>query len=417
MIPVHSGDSTGHYDQEPMTTTDLSAEQLTKLRAETPGVDNVVHFNNAGSALPPNVVVETTVAHLRREAEIGGYEAAAEASDRLGTVYESLARLFGARPEQMAVIENATRAWDMAVYGYPFQPGDRVLTGRAEYVSNVIGLLQLQKRFDLEVVVVEDDEAGQIDLLELERALANGAAMVALTHVPTNGGLINPAAEVGELCRRFDTFYVLDACQSAGQVPIDVNEIGCDVLSGTGRKYLRGPRGTGFLYTNDRALERIEPPFLDLHAAEWTDEREYVIRDDARRFENWETNYAGKLGLGAAVDYALDVGVEAGSSRLRALADELRSKLDGLHNVTVHDKGRNRGGIVTFKVDGLDASAVQQRLAENNMNVSISPAGHARLDLPHRGLPALIRASVHYYNDESEIERFVSTVADRQLVR
>lgn len=370
-----------------------------------------MHFNNAGSALPPNVVVETTVAHLQREAEIGGYEAAAEAADQLDAVYASLAELLGTRADHIAVIENATRAWDMAVYGYPFQPGDRVLTGRAEYVSNIIGLLQLEKRFGLDIVVVDDDEHGQINLIELERHLQTGAAMVALTHVPTNGGLVNPATEVGELCRRYDTFYVLDACQSAGQVPIDVNEIGCDVLSGTGRKYLRGPRGTGFLYANDRALERIEPPFLDLHAAEWIDEREYRIRPDARRFENWETNYAGKLGLGAAVDYALRVGVEAGSERLCSLAESLRAGLDGLDGVSVHDKGLRRGGIVTFKVDDVDASAVQEHLAANQMNVSISPAGHARLDLPHRGLPALVRASVHYYNNEAEVDRFVAAVS------
>ncbi len=393
-----------------MTTIEISADQLARLRAETPGVGNVVHFNNAGAALSPNVVVETTVAHLQREAAIGGYEAAAEASQRLDAVYDSLARLLGARSDQMAVIENATRAWDMAVYGYPFQPGDRVLTGRAEYVSNIIGLLQLEKRFGLQVVIIDDDEHGQIDVAQLERELADGAAMVALTHVPTNGGLVNPAAEVGELCRRHDTFYVLDACQSAGQVPLDVDEIGCDVLSGTGRKYLRGPRGTGFLFVNDRAIERIEPPFLDLHAAEWVDEREYRVRDDARRFENWETNYAGKLGLGAAVDYALDVGVEVSSARLCALADDLRFGLDSLAGVSVHDKGQRRGGIVTFKVDGVEASTVQQHLAASDMNVSISPPGHARLDLPHRGLPALVRASVHYYNDSDEVERFLSAI-------
>lgn len=387
--------------------SDASVEQL---RRDTPGVEHVLHFNNAGSALPPEVVVATMTDHLRREATIGGYEAAAEAHDRLEATYASLARLVGARPDEIAVVENATRAWDMAVYGYPFTPGDRVLTCRAEYVSNVIALLQLQERRGIEVVLVEDDEHGQIDLAHLEAELARGATMVAMTHAPTNGGLINPAEAVGELCEKYGTFYVLDACQSAGQVPLDVGRIKCDVLSGTGRKYLRGPRGTGFLYAGPRALERIEPPFLDLHAAEWTGETTYEIRADARRFENWETNYAGKLGLGAAVDYALDVGIEPASERVRALGGRLRAELAALDRVSVHDKGITRGGIVTFAIDGVEADEVQARLRARHINTSTSPAGHARLDLPHRGLPTLVRASVHYYNTDDEIERFLTAL-------
>ncbi len=386
-------------------------ESLERIRRDTPGVESVLHFNNAGSALPPEIVVETVTGHIRREATIGGYEAADEASDRLEAVYASLARLLGAEADQIAVVENATRAWDMAVYGYPFERGDRVLTVRAEYVSNVIALLQLERRLGIEVVLIDDDKNGQIDLAHLERELEIGAAMVAMTHAPTNGGLINPAETVGQLCAQYGAFYVLDACQSVGQVPVDVEGIGCDVLSGTGRKYLRGPRGTGFLFAGPRALERIEPPFLDLHAADWVDDRRYEIRADARRFENWEANYAGKLGLGAAVDYALDVGIEAGSTRLRGLGESLRSQLSALDGVSVHDKGVARGGIVTFAVDTVDSGDVKAELSADAMNVSTSPASHARFDLPHRGLPTLVRASVHYYNTESEVDRFVEAVA------
>ena len=269
---------------------------IDRLRAETPGVDHVVHLNNAGSALPPSVVVDTVIGHLRREAEIGGYEAAAESAARTEAVYDSIARLIGARPTEIATVENATVAWDMAVYGYPFRTGDRVLTGRAEYAANVIALLQLQQRHGIEIVLVEDDDDGQISLDHLARELEIGAAMVTLTHLPTNDGLVNPAAEVGALCRRHDVLFVLDACQAVGHVPIDVEAIGCDVLSATGRKYLRGPRGTGFLYVGPRAFERLEPPFLDLHAAAWTGPRSYELRDDARRFENWETNHAARCG-------------------------------------------------------------------------------------------------------------------------
>lgn len=384
---------------------------IERVRADTPGVESVVHFNNAGSALPPEIVVDTVVAHLRREAEIGGYEASAEATPRLDAVYGSIARLIGGRADQIAVIENATRAWDMAVYGYPFKAGDRVITARSEYVSNVVALLQLRERHGIEIVLIDDDEHGQLDLAAMESELERGAEMVAITHVPTSGGLVNPAAEVGALCKTYDTFYVLDACQSAGQVPLDVAKLGCDVLSSTGRKYLRGPRGTGFLWVNDRALERIEPPFIDLHAAEWTGDETYELRPDARRFENWETYYAGKLGLGAAVDYALDLGIDASTARLQELGAELRGRLGELPKVSVHDKGIYRGGIVTFDVDGVEASAVEAALRAETINTSTSTPGHARYDLAARGLGPIVRASVHYYNTVEEIDRFVAAVA------
>ena len=383
---------------------------LEAVRAATPGVDNVIHVNNAGAELPPSVVTDTVVDYLRREEAIGGYETADERHDQLEAVYDSLGALVGAPRQHMAVIENATRAWDMAIYGYPFERGDRVVTCRAEYSSNVLAFLQLERRFGIEMVLIDDDEYGQIDLAHLDAELTRGAAMVAMTHIPTSGGLINPAEEVGALCGEHGVFYVLDACQSAGQVPLDVGTIGCDVLSGTGRKYLRGPRGTGFLYVSERALDVLEPPFIDLHAADWTRVDDYEWRPDARRFENWETYYAGKAGLGAAVDYALGVGIETTAVRIADLAARLRNGLESLNRVAVHDKGARRGGIVTFTVDGVDATSVHAQLLARRINTSTSGPDRARLDLEPRGLPTVIRASTHYYNSEDEIDAVIAAV-------
>jgi len=383
---------------------------LEAVRAATPGVDNVIHVNNAGAALPPSVVTDTVVDYLRREEAIGGYETADERHDQLEAVYDSLGALVGAPRQHMAVIENATRAWDMAIYGYPFERGDRVVTCRAEYSSNVLAFLQLERRFGIEMVLIDDDEYGQIDLAHLDAELTRGAAMVAMTHIPTSGGLINPAEEVGALCGEHGVFYVLDACQSAGQVPLDVGTIGCDVLSGTGRKYLRGPRGTGFLYVSERALDVLEPPFIDLHAADWTRVDDYEWRPDARRFENWETYYAGKAGLGAAVDYAMGVGIETTAVRIADLAARLRNGLESLDRVAVHDKGARRGGIVTFTVDGVDATSVHAQLLARRINTSTSGPDRARLDLEPRGLPTVIRASTHYYNSEDEIDAVIAAV-------
>jgi len=383
---------------------------LERVRADTPGVEHVVHLNNAGSALPPRQVVDAVVEHLQREAEIGGYEAAAERKDRWEHTYDALALLLGADRDEIAVVENATRAWDMAFYAFAFQPGDRILTGRAEYASNWIALKHVTDRTGASIEVVPDDESGQIDVAALERLLDERVKLVSLVHVPTQSGLVNPAAAVGRVTRAAGVPLLLDACQSIGQLPVDVNEIGCDILSGTGRKFLRGPRGTGFLYVRRELIERLDPPLLDMHAAEWQPDGSYRIRADARRFENWETYYAGKVGLGVAVDYALAIGIEDGWERIQALASRLRAELAELPGVTVLDRGAVLGATVTFTVADLPAAEVQRRLAAERINVSVMDAASARLDFDPRGLEEAVRSSVHYYNSDEEIDVLVDAV-------
>lgn len=254
---------------------------IARLRGETPGCAEVVHFNNAGASLQPRPVLDTIRAHLDAEALMGGYEAADAAMDRLTGVYDSVARLIGAGPDEIAITENSTRAWDTAFYGMRFRPGERVLTSSSEYGSNAIAFLHAARDRGIKVEVLPDDEHGQVSLDALAATLDDDVRLVAVNHVPTHDGLVNPVAEIGRLTRASGALFLVDACQSVGQLAVDVNEIGCDFLSATGRKFLRGPRGMGFLYVRRAALEAIAPTFLDDRGAEWTGPDSYTMRDDA----------------------------------------------------------------------------------------------------------------------------------------
>jgi selenocysteine lyase/cysteine desulfurase len=383
---------------------------IERLRRETPGCEHVLHFNNAGASLMPQRVLDAVVEHLQLEARIGGYEAAAQAAAKVARVYDAAAELLGARREEIAVVENATRAWDLAFYGIPFRAGDRILAGVAEYGSNFLAMLQVTRKTGAVVEVIPNDEHGQISIVALRRAMDERVKLIALTHVPTGTGLVNPAAEVGKIAREFCCLYLLDACQSVGQMPTRVDELQCDLLATSSRKFLRGPRGMGFLYVRKSVLEKLEPPFVDTLAANWLARDRFEWRPDARRFENWEANYAAKIGMSVAIDYCLSLGIESIWARTRMLAEKLRTRLAAIDGARVHDVGAEKCGIVTFTVSGWDSTKLAAALREKQMNVSVSGAFGLRLGEGDRNLSDTMRASVHYYNTEEEIERFGETI-------
>ncbi len=382
------------------------------LRAQTPGCAHRIHLNNAGAALLAQPTLDAMTAHLRLEAEIGGYEAAAEAQDAIAATHAALARLIGGRSDEIALFDNATHAWNAAFYSVPLGPGDRILTGRAEYGSNVLAYWQVARRTGAEVVVVPNDSSGQLDVAALARMADERTRLIGVSHVPTSGGLVQPAAEIGRVARGCGALFLLDATQSAGQFPVNVDAIGCDLLTGTGRKFLRGPRGTGFLWVRTATLARLDPYVAEISSTTWDGHQGFTWADGARRFGTWEQSYVNVLGLGAAVRQALDLGLDAIGQRAAALGTRLRDQLGDLPRVTTHDLGQTRCAIVTATIDGLPAEQAAEALGQAGVNVTTTVPGHTPFDAEDRGVHPLIRFSPHYYNTEDEIDRVTELVAN-----
>jgi selenocysteine lyase/cysteine desulfurase len=370
-----------------------------------------MHLNNAGAGLLAQPTLDVMLGHLRREAEIGGYEAADAARDDVAAVYAAVAELVGGAADEIAFFDNATHAWNAAFYSVPLGPGDRILTGRAEYGSNVLAYLQVAQRTGAEVVVVPNDESGQLDTAALADLVDERTRLIGVSHVPTSGGLVNPAAEIGRIAREAGALFLLDATQSVGQLPVDVDEIGCDLLTATGRKFLRGPRGTGFLWVRSAALSRLDPYVAEIASATWDGGRGFTWVDGARRFESWEVSYVNLLGLGAAVRQALDLGIAPIAARTLELGAQLRERLDALPGVSTHDLGRERCAIVTAKVDGVPSADVAHALARAGVNVTTTVPEHTQFDTEVRDVHPLVRLSPHYYNTEAELDRAVDVIA------
>ena len=380
---------------------------IARARRETRGCEKQLHFNNAGASLPPIPVAEALYNYLRDEEEIGGYEVMARRAAELEHFYAAAARLLNCSAQEIAFTDSATRAWNAAFYAFNFKPGDRILAGSAEYGSNLVALLHQVKRQGVEIVWVPDDEHGQIDLSRLAQLVDDRVKLICLTQAPSGDGLINPAAAVGKVAKSAGIPYLLDACQARGQLPVDVEQIGCDLLCGTGRKFLRGPRGTGLLYVRQTLLEQLEPNQLNHHAAELLSVDQYRLRMDAKRFECWERSYAGQLALGVAIDYALEWGLASIRERIRLLAATLRQTLADSNGISITDQGLEQSGIVTFFATQRSADELQQQLALRHINTSTVPFSANPVSSERRRQPKLLRASLHYYNTVEEIECFI----------
>jgi selenocysteine lyase/cysteine desulfurase len=417
-----------HLKLESMTsennlTLDFTPDEISTFRSETDGCASVIHLNNAGAGLMPNVVTRSVLEHTQLEANIGGYEAAALKQSAISEFYEEAAKLLNCKGANLAFTASATDSYTRALSSIPFQPGDIILTDNDDFISNQIQFLSCGKRLGVKIEHIRNAPGGGVDLNDLDEKLRKfRPRLLAITHIPTNSGLVQPVMEIGKVFEAYKQsvrdplWYILDACQSVGQMKLDVGELKCDFLSATGRKFLRGPRGTGFLYVSDHALASgLEPMFIDMRGAEWIEKDVYKPRATAMRFEDWEFAYALLLGTAEAIRYCRGVGEQRIWSRIRQLSERMRTELSQIPRLRVLDRGPALGGLVTFTVQGSTPGYIVSELLKRKINVVPSYRNFAVLDFDEKGVGWAVRASPHYYNTVSEIDIFIDAV--KEIVR
>jgi selenocysteine lyase/cysteine desulfurase len=400
--------------QKIIQTTPFSIEEISAFRNDTRGCSTVIHLNNAGASLMPDRVTDAIVDHINLEANIGGYEASALKRAAIHEFYVQAGKLLNCKSSNIAFTSSATDSYMRALSSIPFKTGDVVLTSNDDFISNQIQFLSCQKRFGIKIERIKNAPEGGVDLHDLESKLKMfHPRLLAITHIPTNSGLIQPVKQIGAIASQYDTYYILDACQSIGQMKLDVQELKCDFLSVTSRKFLRGPRGSGFLYVSDRVLrDGLEPLFIDMRGAEWVEKDLYKPREDAMRFEDWEFAYALVLGTRYAIEYCLEIGEDRIWQRVKELSSYMRGQLSSIPKVRLLDRGREVGALVTFTVERSDPVYLTQQLLERKINVVPSYRNFAVIDFDEKKVAWALRASPHYFNTRKEIDQFIQRVKE-----
>lgn len=386
------------------------------IRENTPGIAARSHeeayLDNAGASMMPKEVIDAVKGHLDLEARVGGYVAQEQQAEALENVYSSLARLLGGDASEYALTSNASEAWGRAFYSLPMKAGDNIITAHNEYCSNYVAFLHRAKRDGIEIRVADADTSNALDTKHLASLIDENTKLIAISHVPSSSGQINPVCEVGKIAKEAHVPYLLDACQAIGQLPVNVDDIGCDMLAGTARKFLRGPRGVGFMYVKSSMMDKLDPVMMSNQSAEWTATNEMEVRKDARVFEAWERSVANQLGLGAALDYLYSIGTEVAMARTIEMADYLRDGLRRINSVTIADPDGPCAAIVTFEMFDRDPNDIKAKLAGKGIAVNVASVIHTRLDLEARNIESLVRVSPQYYSTHDEIDHFLKVIAN-----
>lgn len=379
------------------------------IRSQTKGLDGKLFFNSAGSSLMQDQVVELMQDYLEQERMEGGYNTASKNEKSIRNSYTQVAKLLCTNERNIAFTTSAGDSYSQALYSIPFVENDVIITTNNDYVSNQLAFISLQKKYNIQIVRVNDLPSAGMDVQDCIKKIQDlNPKLVAITHIPTSSGLVQDIYGISEACKTSNAYYLIDACQTLGQMKIEVTDLHCDFLTATGRKFMRGPRGSGFLYVSDRVLsEGLAPLFLDQGGANWTEEFGFQLLDSAHRFERWEKNYGAIIGLGKATELINEIGISNIESRNLELQTVLRNELANLPNIHCTDVGNKLCNIITFTSADGTIDKIEALFALHNVSYSVSGNNSALIDFKKRNLTQVIRLSPHYFNTEVEIKSLI----------
>lgn len=379
---------------------------IDQIRKDTLHCKNLIHFNNAGASLPTKFVNEAIIDFIREEEATGGYEMQDKYAEHLKGVYREIAKLIKSDEDEIALTDSASTAFSKALYSIPFKAGDEIITSEIEYSSNYLNYLKVKKDKGINIVTISGKGDAVIDLEKLEAAISKKTKLIAVTHMPTSSGAIAPVVEVGKIAKAHGILYLVDTCQSMGHYPTFVDEIACDFLTGTSRKYIRGPRGLGFLYAKKTVYKQLDPYMIESLGATWTSKENYDLNHTSKMFETFEKPYGFVMGLQAAVKYANDIGIHNIWQRTKELSSKARQRFAEIEGLRMHDgEGGELSGIVTLTIENKSSEEIHAELMRNRVNSSICRPFSSLTDMEAKGLSSCNRLSLHYYNTEEEIER------------
>lgn len=367
------------------------------------------YLNNAGSSLMSHETINSVIDHLSLECRVGGYRAASMCELQIEDFYGLAAKLVGAPSSTcIAFMDSASRAWNMALYGLPLCDGDEIVTLSSEFGTNLVSIFHFASKVGAKVTVLECDPSGFFDMSELRKCLERGARLIAISHVAAHASIVNPVEEIGKLVAQFEALYLVDGCQAAGQMDIDVVEIGCHAYTATGRKWLRGPRGTGFLYVKESSL--ISPLYVDLASADLAFGNDgkpsgVTIGSDARRFELWERSIASMIGLKVALSQYLALDQNDVHARMRTASLDLRKCISANSNLKLIGNEASNSSIVGFyTLDPSREDALKRAFEDAEIQISTMGDWDCPMHFPKNGAGSIFRLSPHYYTEHDTVD-------------
>ncbi len=374
----------------------------------------LVYLDNAATSLKPKQVIEAIVEYYEKytaNVHRGIYRLSQEATTLYENSREKIARFIDASPDEIVFVKNATEAINIVAYGLDWSPGDEVITTVMEHHSNLVPWQMLRDRCGVKLRFLDITNDGLLALDKLPELITERTRLIAIGHVSNVLGTINPIEEVARIARKNGILLLVDAAQSVPHMPIDVRRIGCDFLVFSGHKML-GPTGIGCLYVRRGVEDLIEPVLgggemirrVSLERATWN--------DMPWRMEAGTPNVAGAIGLAAAVDYLLKLGMDNVKSHEDRLTEYALKRLNEFDDVSIYGPMdvRRRSGILSFNVDNVDPHDVALLLDELE-NIAVRSGVHCAEPLHARlGLPGTVRASFYIYNTMEEIDLLCDTI-------